>query len=34
LKTWDGNANRKSVFDLLLCLVPSDLAGISRRGPD
>jgi centromere protein I len=34
LKTWDGNANRKSVFDLLLCLVPSDLAGISRWGPD
>lgn len=28
LKTWDGTANRRSVFDLLLCLVPSDLEGI------
>ena len=29
LKTWNGNANTQSVFQLLLCLIPSDLEGIS-----
>lgn len=29
LKTWNGNANRQSVFHLLLCLIPSDLESIS-----
>ena len=27
LKTWDGLVNRDSVFDVLLCLVPSDFDG-------
>jgi hypothetical protein len=29
LKTWDGEANRRSIFDLLISIVPTDYNGIS-----
>lgn len=29
LKSWDGMENRESVFDLLVCIVPTDFDGMS-----
>lgn len=29
LKSWDGAANRESIFDLLVCIVPTDFDGVS-----